>query len=59
MKIRIEYEVPEGDCRKCELRVDNYYNEPKCLLFDLAELERNEDGSIQRCQPCIDATVQA
>lgn len=58
-KIRVEYEVPISDCRECELHIHNYYSEPKCLLFDFAELERNEmDGSLKRCQPCIDAEVK-
>jgi hypothetical protein len=60
VKIRVELEVPNDDCRGCELRVHNYYSVPKCLLFDFAELERNErDGSLKRCQACIDATFTA
>jgi hypothetical protein len=57
-KIRIEYEVPEDDCRECELRVDNLYRESKCLIFDFTALERDKDGSLHRCQPCIDAEVK-
>jgi len=52
--IRIEYEVPEGDCRDCEHSGCTF----ECLLFKVYYLERDESGRWLRCQACIDAEVK-
>jgi len=53
-KIRIEYEVPEGDCLNCEHSGYTF----DCVLFKAYFLERDKQGRWLRCQPCIDAEVK-
>lgn len=55
MKIRIEYDVPEGDCRNCEHSSITGFN---CRLFNIYSLEKDDNGKWIPCQRCIDATVK-
>lgn len=58
MKIRVEYEVPEDDCEKCEkYGVGCYSRIPFCKRFDVP-LELGQYRKYKRCQPCIEAEVK-
>lgn len=60
-KIRVEYEVPEGDCWECEWSESSIGINPPtmyCTWFDCVRLECSEDGLYRRCQACIDAEIK-
>jgi hypothetical protein len=52
--IRIEYEVPDNDCKKC--KYGKYEYGLFCLLFRC--YSSLSWGKYQRCQSCIDAEIK-
>lgn len=57
-KIRVEYEVPEGDCWKCKESKIGATGHLCCGLFNRSLNNTGELGKPQRCQACIDAEVK-
>jgi hypothetical protein len=56
-KIKIEKEVPDNDCVRCEMY--DYYDYASCNLFNRVHLTKLYiTDKIQRCPECIAATVK-
>ena len=59
--IRIEYEVPEDDCRECTKNGNGpyYYSRTKfCIVFNMPLKYNDQYSKVNRCQACIDAEVK-